>query len=59
MRAERGITIRQLSERTGLSVATICYVEKGLRDPHIRTLHRFAEGLGVTLDELEEDGQVQ
>ena len=50
--AGRGLSIRQLAEKTGLDERTIRGILSGTNTPHARTLHRLAEGLGVAVDEL-------
>jgi transcriptional regulator with XRE-family HTH domain len=41
-----------VAERTGLDDRTIRKILRGRNRPHARTLHRLAEGLGVSADEL-------
>ena len=50
--AGRGLSIRQLAEKTGLDERTIRGILSGTNRPHARTLHRLARGLGVAVDEL-------
>lgn len=50
LRKGRGLTQLELSEKIGLSRATISNYEVGRRSPHISELHRFAEFYGVGLD---------
>ncbi len=50
--ADRGLSIRQLAEKTGLDQRTIRGILSGSNTPQARTLHRLAEGLGVAVDEL-------
>ena len=50
--AGRGLSIRQLAEKTGLDERTIRGILSGTNTPHVRTLHRLADGLGVAVDEL-------
>jgi transcriptional regulator with XRE-family HTH domain len=50
--AAGGFSIRALSERTALDERTIRGILHGANKPHVRTLHRLAEGLGVHIDEL-------
>jgi len=50
--ADRGLSIRQLAEKTGLDERTIRGILSGTNTPHARTLHRLAEGLGVPVDEF-------
>jgi transcriptional regulator with XRE-family HTH domain len=50
--ADRGLSIRQLAEETGLDERTIRGILSGANTPQARTLHRLARGLGVPVDEL-------
>jgi transcriptional regulator with XRE-family HTH domain len=50
--ADRGLSIRQLAEKTGLDQRTIRGILSGSNTPHARTLHRLAHGLGVPVDEF-------
>ncbi|MCR5800807.1 MAG: helix-turn-helix domain-containing protein [Lachnospiraceae bacterium] len=49
-REEQGISQRQLSERTGITQADICKVEKGEANPTLNTMKRIADGLGMRLE---------
>lgn len=50
LRKGRKLTQQELSERIGLSRATISNYEVGRRSPHLSDLRRFAEFYGVGLD---------
>ena len=50
LRKGRKLTQLELSERLGLSRATISNYEVGRRSPHLSELRRFAEFYGVGLD---------
>lgn len=50
LRKGRKLTQLELSERLGLSRATISNYEVGRRTPHLSELRRFAEFYGVSLD---------
>jgi transcriptional regulator with XRE-family HTH domain len=50
--ARCGMTLQQLVEATGLSERTVKAILGGRGKPHARTLHRLAEGLGVSADEF-------
>ena len=49
------MTMFDLSQATGLDQRTIRSLLEGASRPHARTLHRLAEGLGVSTDELFRD----
>lgn len=52
LRAERGLTLEALAERTGVSRSMISLVERGESSPTAAVLDRLAGGLGVTLASL-------
>jgi transcriptional regulator with XRE-family HTH domain len=47
MRAERGMTLRELEEASGIGKDAISEIERGLRQPRIGTIMQLAEGLGI------------
>jgi transcriptional regulator with XRE-family HTH domain len=46
------MTQEHLSERAGISVSFLSMIERGERSPHLETLARIAEALGVAVSEL-------
>ena len=46
------MTLIDLAQATGLDERTLRSLLRGNSRPHSRTLHRLAEGLGVSVDEL-------
>ncbi len=50
--AAAGMSISQVAGQTGLDKRTIRGILKGAKKSHARTLHRLAEGLGISVDEL-------
>lgn len=48
-RAERGITIRELSELSGVTSSMLSQIERGLANPSIKTLKDIAEALKMPL----------
>ncbi|MFT4265032.1 MAG: XRE family transcriptional regulator [Nocardioides sp.] len=52
LRAERGTTLAQLAERTGISVSTLSRLESGRRRPTLELLLPLAKAHQVALDEL-------
>lgn len=50
--AGNGMNFVDLVEATGLDERTIRGVVRGANQPHARTLHKLAQGLGVEIDEL-------
>lgn len=52
-REERGMTLRQVEELSGVSNAYLCLIESGKRkDPHPRILKSLAAAYGEDLEEL-------
>lgn len=47
-RINKGLTLGQLAEQTGLSTGSISQVERGLVSPTIRTVYAITDALGVT-----------
>jgi transcriptional regulator with XRE-family HTH domain len=47
LRAERGISQDDLADRTGIHPTAIGRLERGLREPRLKTILRLAEGLGA------------
>jgi transcriptional regulator with XRE-family HTH domain len=47
LRVLRGLSRRALSERTGVGVRTIAYLEAGEHEPQLKTARALAAGLGV------------
>lgn len=47
LRAERGLSQEDLGRRTGLHATAIGRIERGGREPRLKSILRLAEGLGV------------
>ncbi|OWY60051.1 XRE family transcriptional regulator, partial [cyanobacterium TDX16] len=52
LRAQRGITLTDLAEETGISISTLSRLEAGLRRPTLEQMLPLARAHAVTLDEL-------
>ena len=52
LRAERGLTLRQVAELTGVAKETLSDIERGKRHPHDVTLSKLAAGYGIAFEEL-------
>ncbi len=53
IRKEKGITLSELSMRSGVSVGYLCHLEKGTRkNPSLEVMERIAEALGKTITEI-------
>lgn len=50
LREERGYTLRQLSERTGVDYANISRIERGDVSPSVSTLEKLLDGLGAHIE---------
>jgi transcriptional regulator with XRE-family HTH domain len=55
LRDERGITARQLSERSGVAQAMISRLENGRQEPTLSTMTKLADYFGVPLDALRDE----
>jgi len=49
LRAERGLTVRDLARVSDLAFNTISLIERGKMSPTVSTLHKLASALGVPL----------
>ncbi len=56
--AAGGLSIHALAEHTGIDQRTIRGILNPGHKPHVRTLHRLAQGLGVNVDELLDPAQL-
>lgn len=52
-RIRLGITLRELSKRTGLSPATLHRLERGVIEPTPRSKVRLQDGLGLTSEQVD------
>jgi transcriptional regulator with XRE-family HTH domain len=52
IREERGLTVEELAEKSGVSVTTIRVVERGAREVLGETVAKLARPLGLTFDEV-------
>ncbi len=52
IREERGLTVEELAERSGISATTIRAVERGTQEARGETVARLAKPLGLTFDEV-------
>ena len=51
-RAAEGLTLKQLAERSGVSIATISKIETGKISGGFETIYKIARGLGVLVTEI-------
>ena len=54
MRAERGMSIRDLADKARVSPTSVFNLEHKKRRPHAVTLYKISEALGCDVRELEE-----
>src|SRR5215212_6003025 len=52
LRADLGLTLREVTERTGVAKETLSDIERGLRHPHDATLAKLARGYNISLEDL-------
>jgi transcriptional regulator with XRE-family HTH domain len=55
LRAERGLTVRQVAEHSGVAKETVSQIERGERHPYDRTLAKLAQAYDVPVEELLEE----
>jgi len=52
LREERGVSIRELSRKSGLSANALSMIERGLTSPSVSTLYRLTDALNVPITAL-------
>ena len=52
VRAQRGLSQRQLEDISGVHHVSIARIEMGLLDPRLSTVRKLAKALNVTISEL-------
>jgi transcriptional regulator with XRE-family HTH domain len=57
LRAERGLTVRQVAELSGVAKETVSQIERGERHPYDRTLAKLARAYGVPVEELLQEAE--
>ncbi len=55
VRTQRGLTQRQLSERTGIAGSYLSRIENRRLEPRPKTLRKIADALGIPVSELFQD----
>jgi|SRR5215212_5569728 len=55
LRAERGLTVRQVAELSGVAKETVSQIERGERHPYDRTLAKLAHAYDVPVEDLLEE----
>jgi transcriptional regulator with XRE-family HTH domain len=48
----RGLSARELAEKTGISAAFLSEIENGKKEGGVSTLKKIAQALGVIIDDL-------
>lgn len=59
LRTDRGLTLRELADRSDVSVSMLSSVERGEKAPTVVVLDRIADGLDVTLASLVAEPDVE
>lgn len=54
-RSDAELTLQQLSDESGVPVETLSRLENDKRKPHVKTLAKIAEALGLPVSELAKD----
>lgn len=52
LRTKKGLSMKQLSEKSGLSLVTICAYETEKRTPRLSNINKLAKALGCSFDDL-------
>ena len=53
LRKNQGLTLEELSNKTGASIGYLCHLEKGTRtNPSTQIMERIAKALGKTIAEI-------
>ena len=52
LREERGLSVEELAEKSGVSATTIRIMERGAREVSGDTIAKLAKPLGLTFDEV-------
>lgn len=52
LRKQKGITLHDISESTGISPTTLCGIENNNGNPNLETLAKLADALEITLSSL-------
>ncbi|MBI3379452.1 helix-turn-helix transcriptional regulator [Candidatus Gottesmanbacteria bacterium] len=55
LRKKAGLSQEELAERAKLDLTSISEIESGLRNPSVKTIHKIALALKVTLKDLLSD----
>lgn len=53
LRKERGLTLRDLANKSGLAFGAIGNIERGvIKDPHLSTVIKLAKAFNISVNEL-------
>ena len=52
IRKAKGYPLRKVRARSGLSIAFISDIERGIQSPSVRSMNKLAEAYGMTLSKL-------
>ena len=59
IRLARGLSLRELSAKTGLSKALLSQIEREVANPTVSTLTRVAAGLDISFTEMTKPSQLE
>lgn len=59
LRINKGWSQNHLAKKANVPQSAIHYIEKGKRDPGLKTTQKLADALGVSVSELLDEGESQ
>jgi len=59
LRKEKKLSLKELADKSGVSVATISQIERGNADPTMTTFYKICRALNVTIASMMADDSVQ
>lgn len=59
LRKERGMTIRELSDKTGITYSSLPNIESGNTDIRIGTLEKIAKGLRIKVSDIIKNAEIE
>ena len=48
---EKHMTLKELSEKTDISIVELSFIKKGKKKPRLPNVHKIADALGLTYEE--------
>lgn len=59
LRKERGMTIRELADKTGITYSAFPGIESGKTDIRIGTLEKIAKGLRIKVSDIIKNAEIE